>query len=707
MAAHTVAAALFYDGVWNNLTVGTELSETVGIKTSRGSDEYGVLKPSKIEWTFEDRADKFRPSNPVSPLYGKVGRATPTRVIIDGSTRVVGEAASYKPGQTLDFSVTPARGRRYVAYRAEGVLRRIGLWTTPLRSAMFRHISRTYAANLVGYWSGEESRDATQLSNYLPGGDPGRAIGVSFADGERPAGGDTSTKIDTNGVGSRISGRFKPGPTTGGWQISWSCKLGALPAAGVRQMMSWTTTNGYAWAVNLDAGVFILQVNDRTGATLSTTTVGTGTGADPNQWITYRVKVSASAGTVTAEFGWYPQGGVYLYGISPTFAGTTGALASWSANGNTAMVDARMAHVFGVKGVSDNLQSSAALQSFDGYVGELASVRYQRLCGQESIPAFQIGSHADTQPMGRQAPATFLELLKEIQATDDCLIYDAHNQMGLVLRTRRNLYNQAAKITLSWPLQLAPTLEEELDDVGAMNLVTVKQRDGGEAVAEQATGPMSTLPPPNGIGEYKGGPPVDVSVYDETSLADLAGWWLSKGTIPGSRYPQVTVDLDGYPGLATAVHSVNLGDRIVITGRLPDPIGLIVVGIDEVTNSHRRLVTFKCVSDAVLSNLGIYDTSRYDSASTTLVGAETTTDVTWAITTADRGDVWGGSWDGTPMPYPIIAAGERCSVTACTAPAGTGPYTQTMTVVRSVNGVIKAQLANEPVHIADPARYGL
>jgi hypothetical protein len=42
------------------------------------------------------------------------------------------------------------------------------------------------------------------------------------------------------------------------------------------------------------------------------------------------------------------------------------------------------------------------------------------------------------------------------------------------------------------------------------------------------------------------------------------------------------------------------------------------------------------------------------------------------------------------------------------APSGTGPYTQTITgAVRSKNGVVKAQLINAPVGLADPVRFGL
>jgi hypothetical protein len=51
--------------------------------------------------------------------------------------------------------------------------------------------------------------------------------------------------------------------------------------------------------------------------------------------------------------------------------------------------------------------------------------------------------------------------------------------------------------------------------------------------------------------------------------------------------------------------------------------------------------------------------------------------------------------------------GERVTVTAMTAAAGTGPYTQTATVTRSVNGVVKAQLSGARVNVYNSRRWGL
>jgi len=53
---------------------------------------------------------------------------------------------------------------------------------------------------------------------------------------------------------------------------------------------------------------------------------------------------------------------------------------------------------------------------------------------------------------------------------------------------------------------------------------------------------------------------------------------------------------------------------------------------------------------------------------------------------------------GSQFPLDIIVGGERMTVTACT---GTG-LTQTLTVIRSVNGVIKTHAAGAPVQLFRP-----
>jgi hypothetical protein len=70
------------------------------------------------------------------------------------------------------------------------------------------------------------------------------------------------------------------------------------------------------------------------------------------------------------------------------------------------------------------------------------------------------------------------------------------------------------------------------------------------------------------------------------------------------------------------------------------------------------------------------------------------------LTTVERADCW----STTETPYVAMVGGERVTVTAMTAPAGAGPYTQTATVVRTL---AKAHAVGAPFRLADPVYAGL
>lgn len=693
MADHSVIHEVFYDGDWQN--VSADVHEPAATKVTRGGTQFGDIRPSSIEWTFLDPAGAWVPGNPMSPLYGKVGRATPCRVTIDGQIRCHAEAAIFTP------QTEPGKKDK-TALRADGILARIASWTEPLRSPMYRAISRRSTS--IGHWPMEEGREATALSNTVAGGQAGTAIGMQFGD-DGPDGATAAAQFTNADNTSRIGGNFATASTTAGWQIAWSTKLPAVPASiTYQQVLSWKTSNGYRWTVDVNQDTYRFRVTDGDGALLEETITLHSPGfGPPNEWITFRMKASASGGTVSAEFAWYRQGQSTNYGITGTFTGTVGRLLSWTMNGNAYMLDALVSHVFGVTGVTDDLLTDAARNAFNGHVGEVAGERYFRLLEEEGIFPSLVGDTADTMPMGRQVAGTLSAQLQEIADTDRALIYDARFSQVPEMRTRVDMYRQTA-VAFTWPDDIAPPFSERYDYVGVANRVTASQRDGGEATAALESGPMSVQPAPDGIGEKRGG--VDVNVADEAVLPDIAGWELANGTLPGARFPQVTINLDARPDLEAKVEDVNLGDRITIDGFRFDQLDLIVIGIEETVRQKSRRVTFTCVPGSVFAQVGEYDDSaqRYDSASTTLKTDVTSSATALTFRTADINDLW----STTEEPYDVVIAGERIRVTSMGAAAlVSGSYDQAATVTRGINGVTKSLSAGAEIHIATPGRYGL
>jgi hypothetical protein len=698
-----VSVELYLSGAWTPVTPLDQLTFSDDpIEIVRGFDASGKSQPSKIALTFNNDDNRFDPDDPTGPLYGIAGRNTPIRIKMSGAELQRAELSSYAIENTADHVRGANRGRAQVAVVAEGLLRRLGRWTDQVRSPMYSIISARTTS--IGHWPLEENADATALTNTLDGGQAGFAGGVTFGDDDAPAGAAQSIKTSAT---SGLSGIFRKVPATNaGWQIAWSMKLNAIPPAVLMPVLSWTTSNGYRWWWDVDNGGYRLTCRDRDNTLLMSQTVLYGTGAEPNQWITFRVKATATAGTVTAEMAWYPQGASVLYGISPTFSGTTGALATWIITGNTHITDAHYSHIFGVQTGADNLQSSTALHAFDGYVGEPAGTRFARLTALFGITRYAVGSLTDTVPMGAQKPGTFLESLQECAVTDDALIYDTSDDIALTWVSRKARYNQTVALALTYPGDVGPPLRKVIDDPNIANSVTVKNVRGGEATAVRTTGPMSILAPPAGVGEYKGGD-VTINADSDSRLPYRAGWELAKGTILGARYPIVRVDVLNNPGLATACQNLDPGEIITITAKAPEVIRLFMIQASQIIGHITRVFEFICAPADVWYPAKYDDTTtRYDSRASTLQTARTTTQTAWTALFPGLADQW--TVRPASIPFDLLVAGERVRVTAVGAVAGTaGAYTQALTVTRSINGVIKAQLAGAELHVADVARYAL
>lgn len=88
-------------GVWTNATADTYTRDPITI--TRGQpDGAWIADPSRCSLTLNNAGGKYTPRNPMSPLYGKVGRNTPMRVSIPGV-----ESYLNLPGAALSGAETP------------------------------------------------------------------------------------------------------------------------------------------------------------------------------------------------------------------------------------------------------------------------------------------------------------------------------------------------------------------------------------------------------------------------------------------------------------------------------------------------------------------------------------------------------------------------------------------------------------------------
>jgi hypothetical protein len=700
MPEQDVTVELYYDSAWHDITADDDVF-TAPIVIKRGqSDEATQLRPASIALQLANDDDKYRTSNPVSPLYGKAGRNTPTRVSVGGTARGVVEASSWAADQTRDFRRYPRRGKSWVDFEGGGLLQRIGQWTEPLRSPFYTY--NAALTTLAGYWSMEDARGSTKAATPVAGAENTYLLGVSFDSQNRPPGSGPAADVVLQDA-STFEFTGGSSGSTSGWQYSAVVYMGSLGGSFTTPVqLQMQDGSSVSFSLDDSANNTVLLAADSTTATRFTSTNAWPTGYQwSGRWIMLYVEATYSGGTTTITAGYraideddswhFPSG---------TYSGVTSSLDRAFCSG---LPDSSsFGHVIGTVGTSEDLTSDDRFTAFRGHAGETAAVRFGRLCDLKGIPYYVSDGWADSMPMGPQAVDTFPNLLKEIVSTEDGLLFDFRTELRLYLLCRVDRYNQTPALDLL-PADLPSLPVEVTDDLDVHNIVTASQRDGGDATAEDSTGPLGTLPPPDGAGEYK--QTIDVDLDDpDNELAQVANWWLRRGTVNLPRFPQVTVNLAALDADKVAeVEAVEVGNVITITNMREYVIRLIVIGYTETIGTHSRVIVFTCVPDQQFV-VGVYDStsSRYDLRTSVLNAAKdpTTTSMTFRQTDDE-------SWSTTSTPYDVMIAGEQITVTSMGARSGTGPWLQAATVVRSVNGIVKALPTDAEVRIATPGRYAL
>jgi hypothetical protein len=696
-----VSLQMFYDGVWNEIADETFVEETITTLWGQGS-EGAAPRPAKINFTLNNETDKFRISNPESPLYGKAGRNTPVRLAVDTDTIMTAEATSMAPDRTIDFMASmlgDSRGRATVDVEAAGLLRRIGQWTTKIKSA-----HTTYdltLPGLVGYWGIEDAVESAYPTPALPAGLRIAARDVGFSGAAGPDGSDKVARLNRN---SLLGSYFADGLTAStSWAYFFSVKLSRSPATGDDgTLLSFLGSNNWIGSVRIVDTDMRLNVSGDSGTLINTSTSVLSTSW--TSWNHFVVQASISGGTVTITVKWYNEASETTATLSGTFADTSvGVPVNWATFGSDSLEGAAWGHVGATIGIPAALTSTDRYEAIKGFPGETVGDRFARILAQENVVGTFLGDEAASMPMGPQRSGKLIDLLREMVDTEDGLLYDDRDDIGLVMRSRINRYTALddVNLVLSYPTDISPPFREIVDDLDTHNVVTISDVREFEYTESLDSGPMSTQAPPDGVGEYK--QEISVNLDDPEGMAPiLAGWWLNRGTLQRSRYETVVIDLVENPQLKPYINALSIGEVIGIDGYEPDPFYLMVIGVARRIGSHSHIVTLTTVP-AELFTTGIYDLTRYDSASTVLAEALDLTETGIDIKTTNQGDTWdvGGG-------YSWVINGERMSVTSVTAPVLSGGfYTQTGTVTRSANGISRTHSTGDEVHVANPGRYAL
>lgn len=683
-----VLVELQLDGVWTDITDKVRVADEIDI--TRGVPDEGVrADSSKATLTINNTDGVFSPRNPMSPYYGLIGRNTPIRVTVEGSVRFTGEVSSWP--QRWDVT----GGDVWVPITAQGVLRRLGQGASPFGSVMYRGLT-TMTVPPVAYWPCEDGEDATTLASAV-GGPPMKIAGTPELAAYRAF--ECSDPIPLLSQ-SEWSGLVPAHPATGSVQVRF---LAAVPPGGAPngQTICRIRTSGSAYLWHLNYG---------TGGDLRLQAFGENGGVGDTGFVAF----NANGKQLRVSVELAQNGSNIDYAVAILEAGSSSGLVYAGTITGQTVGQAQRIIISPDGGIDDIAIGHISVQStitdlFDladqlsGYVGEPAGRRIQRLCGEEAIPFTGVGDLDATMMLGPQRPATLLDLIGEAAAADLGILYEPRDTLGLAYRTRGSLYNQDPALELDYAAgHLVPPLEPTDDDQQVRNDVTVTREGGSSARATRTVGPISTAAPPDGVGRYDES--ASVAVRYDTQLPDIAGWLLHLGTTDEARYPTLAVNLAA-PGVAddpilvADVVAVDVGDLLTI-GNLPawmppGVVGQIAQGFTETIGPYTRKIEANC-GPASPYRVGVYGTARYGTAGSQLASGVSSSATTLSVTSTS-GPRW--TTDAAEMPFDIIIGGERMTVTAIT---GTGS-TQTFTVVRSINGVVKAHASGAAVVLAEPA----
>ncbi len=624
--------------------------------------------------------------------------------VVDPRIRFRGEVSEWPP--RWDVTGTDV----YVPLEASGVLRRLGQGGQPaLRSTLYRGLT-TLANPPKAYWPCEDGEDATELGSAV-GGPPMTVIGEPSL--QSHTGFKCSAPLPTLND-SEWSGAVPVYTGTGSVQV-WF--LLQIPTGGstAGQSLCLISTTGSVRTWNLtyqgNGGDLVLRASTADGTTVLAP-------ADINFNLDGKLlRVGVQLEQNGADIDWSID--TLEVGVGNPAVGSGGTLAGHTISRATKVkinsggghTDVAIGHV----AVHDEILDLFDLaDELNAYVGEAAGRRIQRLCEQEAVAFRAVGDLDATAAMGPQLPTGLVDLLREAALADGGILYEPRDLYGLAYRTRESMYNQPAALELDYAAKHLGSggdqsgIEPVDDDQLLRNDITVRRADGASYRAVLETGPLSILPPPDGVGRYD--EEVTLNLESDPQLPDQAGWRLFLGTVDEARYPVLEVNLARSPFVADATlqraaEDLDIGGRLTVSNPPawlpPGDISQLAEGFKETMVQFEHQVGVNCTPESPWGRVAVYDAAadRYSSDGTTTAEALDTTETSIDVSTPS-GPVWSFA-DGA---FDIVIGGEQISVGGVSGAGASQTFTG---CTRSVNGVVKSHSSGVAVELARPVVYAI
>lgn len=439
--------------------VSGDVRDTEPVVITRGrADEADTADTATCRLLLNNRHGRYSPRNPNSPYYGRLHRNTPIRVsVIAGEDRIprfAGEVAEWP--LRWDLSDHDA----WIPITAAGPLRRLSQGVGHEYSALRRLLR---ASNPVAYWPLTDGGNATTgrpdvgahpiIAHDVLGPAPSAVLKRERVDwGE----GDLAPWLEP--VARTRTGRGRlTGPVD--WaedaQTAWSADLVRARSGGEDRfgIISHQGPDGAGveWRLRFDYAVPDIRLFVRTfmGAP-------SGTFAELDAWARpqffdddpHHVRLSVTADGGDSVWEVYIDGTLVGSGTASSVPVRPPQYVEYRWLYPSTLPDdaehASVGHIT-VWASADELvvpSPTDVLRALDGFAGERAGVRIERICREEGIALQVVGDLEATPPMGPQYVATPLEVMRDAEEVDRGMLTEARDEVALLYRTHRSRYNQ-------------------------------------------------------------------------------------------------------------------------------------------------------------------------------------------------------------------------------------------------------------------------
>lgn len=617
-----------------------------------------------------------------------------------------------------------------VAMTVAGVGSRLEKNQSPDYSPMRRSVQLSNPPP-VAYWPCEDAQGASSVASAFPGYTPMIITGPAVLGFTIPtpteyaafttASAYGSSNLISVAAGAKLTGYVPPITTQNQWAISAfvTCSVPDVPLTSMR-LLAWDTPGCVInrWAlIGTNTGYIVRAYND---SVPTTTDVVINTGGAFNAFLNLTVEANQNAGNVDVRL-YYNDNPIGSGSIAATLQQITRIVVNPDRANTTASVSPYgIRFIVGHVRVLDDVNAKDTPFYIDpdrgnaptalfSWWNESAHRRLNRLCAEERIPFSWVGNPQGTglTVVNSQQNGGFSDLIKQAADTESGgLLYE--DRWGYQFLPRSVRYNQATALTID----MATYAYSDGTDPGSILVPQLDSRATNYWTITRTNGSSGSAAADAAYRQRRGtiAEEATLDVFADTDTTSHASWRVHTGVdAQGADYPSIPLDLAANPTLIDQYLAVTIGSRVKRTNQ-PTLAGLgvidqVVEGITE-TLSPTSWVAELSASDATVWDVGVYDdpSSRYDAKTTVVAGtAPTTTSAAWTVSSTLAGDVW----STTAVPYNWVVMGEVVTVTTMNAATGSGPYVQTCTVIRSVNGIVRAHNLGEKVALAAPVRYAL